>query len=376
MLSDSKKEQPVIEMSFHERFVLKLLKTASEKALLEISASLGDSFVDLEGQSPGSSLVYISGGWVRDKILQKDSKDIDCIVAHGAIGPLMAGFEREFNKAQTSLQKSDQKGTFQRNDVPLSTGQCKNDQLTQIEITILTQDTAEEPSEIIEKLSFDFREVKPEHKTVKNDLKTRDFSVNGLYYDIRLNKVVDYCRGVEDCSEGLLRAINSFESTFSDKTRFLRAFRFEITKGLRMEPELREYWNKHAQRGMATIEPKELHALAKEVRKLRKHKNFPEIFGEMMRRKIIIGQEEMSESTIKTNISTLKGLQSFIESLQISNNPNAGDRYNQEQVEVLVVALCCVRKAEKAGNIWKEGPSIGNFKQGLKTVFKFVVTII
>ena len=65
--------------------------------------------------------------------------------------------------------------------------------------------------------SIDFEENK--YKThyfagLKDDLKTRDFTINGLFYDLQEMKIVDFHSGIQDIRLRKLKMINDYENTF------------------------------------------------------------------------------------------------------------------------------------------------------------------
>ena len=75
-------------------------------------------------------------------------------------------------------------------------------------------------------------------KTAEEDVKRRDFTINGLLLDPRTNDVLDYVGGREDLRAGIIRAIGDPEKRFrEDKLRMLRAVRFAARFGYTIEPE-------------------------------------------------------------------------------------------------------------------------------------------
>jgi len=63
--------------------------------------------------------------------------------------------------------------------------------------------------------------------TPEDDVKRRDFTINGLLYDPLHNKILDYVGGQEDISKGIIRTIGSPAERFTeDKLRMIRAARF------------------------------------------------------------------------------------------------------------------------------------------------------
>ncbi len=63
--------------------------------------------------------------------------------------------------------------------------------------------------------------------TPEDDVKRRDFTINGLLYDPVRDEILDYVNGREDISRGIIRTIgNPFERFTEDKLRVIRAVRF------------------------------------------------------------------------------------------------------------------------------------------------------
>ena len=75
-------------------------------------------------------------------------------------------------------------------------------------------------------------------KSAEEDVKRRDFTINGLLLDPKTNEVLDYVGGRDDLRAGIIRAIGRPEERFSeDKLRMLRAVRFAARFGYVIEPE-------------------------------------------------------------------------------------------------------------------------------------------
>jgi poly(A) polymerase len=68
--------------------------------------------------------------------------------------------------------------------------------------------------------------------TLKEDAFRRDFSVNGLYYDIQKSQVIDYVDGLEALNNSEIRMIgNPVERFKEDPVRMIRAIRFKVKLG-------------------------------------------------------------------------------------------------------------------------------------------------
>jgi poly(A) polymerase len=75
-------------------------------------------------------------------------------------------------------------------------------------------------------------------KSAGEDVKRRDFTINGLLLDPQTNNVLDYIGGRDDLRGGIIRAIGQPEDRFrEDKLRMLRAVRFAARFGDTIEPE-------------------------------------------------------------------------------------------------------------------------------------------
>jgi len=85
--------------------------------------------------------------------------------------------------------------------------------------------------------------------TVEEDAKRRDFTVNGLYLDIRSNQVMDLVGGREDLRKKVIRTIGDPEKRFlEDHLRLMRAIRFAVQLGFEIEPATFAAIKKHAKK--------------------------------------------------------------------------------------------------------------------------------
>jgi tRNA nucleotidyltransferase/poly(A) polymerase len=72
----------------------------------------------------------------------------------------------------------------------------------------------------------------------EEDAKRRDFTINGIFYDPLLEKVIDYVGGQQDLENKLVRAIGDPRQRFAeDKLRMLRAVRFTATFDFALDAE-------------------------------------------------------------------------------------------------------------------------------------------
>jgi poly(A) polymerase len=72
--------------------------------------------------------------------------------------------------------------------------------------------------------------------TAEQDARRRDFTMNGLFYDVAEGRVIDYVRGRRDLDERYIRTIGDPEVRMrEDPVRILRAVRFASKLGLDIE---------------------------------------------------------------------------------------------------------------------------------------------
>jgi len=72
--------------------------------------------------------------------------------------------------------------------------------------------------------------------SIEEDAVRRDFTINALYYDIADFSVLDFCNGMEDLNNKLLRMIGDPETRYrEDPVRMLRAVRLSVKLGLQIE---------------------------------------------------------------------------------------------------------------------------------------------
>ena len=86
-----------------------------------------------------------------------------------------------------------------------------------------------------------------EFTDAQEDARRRDFTINGMFFDPVLEKVIDYVGGQTDLETGIVRAIGCPEERIDeDKLRMLRGVRFAATFDFELDPETMAAIQKHA----------------------------------------------------------------------------------------------------------------------------------
>src|SRR5262245_41052088 len=74
--------------------------------------------------------------------------------------------------------------------------------------------------------------------TAEEDARRRDFTINGLFYDLQSDQVIDYVAGLPDLEHKSVRTIGDPDIRFrEDPVRILRAIKFAARLDFTIEPE-------------------------------------------------------------------------------------------------------------------------------------------
>jgi tRNA nucleotidyltransferase/poly(A) polymerase len=173
--------------------------------------------------------IFKVGGCVRDKILGVDSKDIDFTFV---LDNLDRTVEEGFQIMTDWL-------THKEFEIFLSTPDCftirakfpKDHQFAGMVADFVM---ARKEVGYVEGTRRPILEL----GTLEDDLIRRDFTLNALAEDEHGN-IIDLFGGLEDLKNGLLRTpLPAAQTMMDDPLRFLRALRFHITKGFKIDGEI------------------------------------------------------------------------------------------------------------------------------------------
>jgi poly(A) polymerase len=91
-----------------------------------------------------------------------------------------------------------------------------------------------------------FRHDDNEFGSPEEDAQRRDFTVNGLFYDLKDFSIIDHVGGLSDLKRGFIRSIGDANVRFrEDPVRMLRAVRFAARLGFRIEARTRRALIRH-----------------------------------------------------------------------------------------------------------------------------------
>lgn len=161
--------------------------------------------------------VRVAGGWVRDKLLGKESDDIDLAVDTmmgeefaDKVNGYLSHLGEDFNRVAV-IQKNPEQSKHLETATFRLCGES-------IDCNNLRTEVYHGGSRI----------PTMQRATAEEDATRRDFTINSMFYNIRTMQVEDLCqKGISDLKEGLIRTPLPPENTFlDDPLRVLRAARF------------------------------------------------------------------------------------------------------------------------------------------------------
>lgn len=158
---------------------------------------------------------YVIGGFVRDLLLERPSKDIDIVVVGNGL-ELAEEAGRILRVKKVSLFKNYGTAQFNYKDLDVEFVGARKESYT-----------------------FDSRKPTVEIGTLRDDQYRRDFTINALALDLRaetFGDLIDPFNGLDDLDAGILRTPLDPHTTYSDDPlRMMRAIRFATQLNFKLE---------------------------------------------------------------------------------------------------------------------------------------------
>lgn len=161
-----------------------------------------------------TDILYCSGGFVRDYLLQEPFSDIDLTLCKTVYDQFITNL-----KAHPLVKRY----------IPV-VGASLDPEDCQIDLVRFE----------INELQFDLKRSDFRTGKILEDIKKRDFTVNSLYINLMTEELIDPGNFQADISTRTLRGVDSYSLIFIDRNRLLRAIRF-LHKGFKFEPCLTAY---------------------------------------------------------------------------------------------------------------------------------------
>jgi len=172
---------------------------------------------------------YVVGGYVRDMILGRPSKDIDIVVVGSGIDLAHLAHRRVRARGTVTFFKSFGTAMFKHHDIEYEFVGARKE-------------------------SYNRESRKPivEDGTLEDDQNRRDFTINALAIDLspkKYGQLVDPFGGIADLENRIIRTPLDPDITFSDDPlRMLRAIRFACQLAFRIHDETLESITRNAER--------------------------------------------------------------------------------------------------------------------------------
>jgi putative nucleotidyltransferase with HDIG domain len=164
---------------------------------------------------------FVVGGCVRDTIMGRTPKDWD-ITTNAVPEQIISLFESQGRKVVYE-------NTFGTVAI-IDENEPLDSTIRQIEITPFRSETSYSDNRHPDSITFS--------KTLDEDLKRRDFTVNALAYDIENDILIDNYGGLSDIENDILKTVGNAEERLSeDALRILRGIRFAAQLGFTVSHE-------------------------------------------------------------------------------------------------------------------------------------------
>jgi tRNA nucleotidyltransferase/poly(A) polymerase len=185
----------------------------------------------IESKSPDTT-IRVAGGWVRDKILGKDSNDIDITIDN------MTGEQFATLVNQYMTEKGEQVKNF--SVIKANPEQSKHLETATIKIFGL-------PIDFVNLRTEDYSDSRiPTMKigTPQEDAQRRDLTINSIFYNINTKQIENFVGGLEDLQQRIARTpLDPIQTFLDDPLRILRTIRFAARFNLELDPSIIEASN-------------------------------------------------------------------------------------------------------------------------------------
>lgn len=163
--------------------------------------------------------IYQVGGSVRDKIMDKPTKDIDFAVEAPSFAAMR---EVILARGCTIFLESPQFFTIR----------AKHPTMGGVDFSLCRKDGIYRDGRHPEDVAIG---------TIYDDLARRDFTMNAIAIDLDSGEILDPFDGKQDIAKNLIRGVGDVRHRFDeDKLRAIRALRFSITKSMQLDSSVIE----------------------------------------------------------------------------------------------------------------------------------------
>lgn len=213
----------------------KLQLTPQEQRLRGLLLDVAN-FIDEAKELKEKIELRFAGGWVRDRLLNIPSHDIDTAI-NTLTGVAFCEHMEEFINVPENVEKHNIKqGDIGRlHTIAKNPEKSKHLETTTVLIFGFDVDFVNLRKETY---TDDSRNPQMEYGTAEEDALRRDATINSLFYNLRSDQVEDFCGGLVDLKSQLIKTPLEPLTTFKDDPlRVLRLIRFASRLDFRIDPE-------------------------------------------------------------------------------------------------------------------------------------------
>lgn len=207
---------------------------AVEKMKMDISLNSNEEKIfallrDVVSEKSPETVLRVAGGWVRDKLMGKDSNDID-IAVNNMTGEAFANLVTEYMREKG--MKTGEVAVVEANP-----DQSKHLATAMVRLFGLPIDFVNLRTETY----ADSRIPEMQMGTPEEDAERRDLTINSLFWNVNTGEVEDYVGGLEDLRLGIARTpLDPVQTFLDDPLRILRTVRFAARYNLSLDPSIIE----------------------------------------------------------------------------------------------------------------------------------------
>lgn len=198
--------------------------TSREKKLERLLVAVAD-YINASQIQVEQVQLRFAGGWVRDRLLEIPSNDIDVAIS-AMTGVSFAQHIKEYVAVKGNLEKHNMRShdLGSLHTIKKNPEKSKNLETATVKLLGLDVDFVNLRKETYKE---DSRTPEMEFGTPQEDAMRRDASINALFYNLHSNEIEDFTGGLEDLQKGILRTPMDPVMTFKDDPlRVLRIIRF------------------------------------------------------------------------------------------------------------------------------------------------------
>jgi tRNA nucleotidyltransferase (CCA-adding enzyme) len=190
------------------------------------------SFIENHPTSKGAAplVLRFSGGWVRDKLLNKDSKDVDVAIDKMTGYQFGLKMQEYLNVPGNARKYNDDPANKRGAAAKISKIEANPDKSKHLETATTKVFGLEIDLVNLRKETYteDSRNPQVEFGTPEEDAMRRDATINAMFYNLNTSSVEDLTgKGLEDLKNGLIRTpLDPVETFTDDPLRVLRLIRF------------------------------------------------------------------------------------------------------------------------------------------------------